>query len=101
MSGGLVSGRGTQRRPLAVQRIRRTFFPASSRGPVEPAPGAGRARHSRLALVDGSVAVVFTPAGHLQVVPAFAVGPTGKITGIDVIADPARLRRLRVALLPD
>lgn len=59
-----------------------------------------RARHSRLALVDGSVSVVFAPAGHLQVVLAFEVGATGKITGIDVIADPARLRRLTVALLP-
>jgi RNA polymerase sigma-70 factor (ECF subfamily) len=59
-----------------------------------------RARHSQLALVDGSVSVVFAPAGHLQVVLAFEVGATGKITGIDVIADPARLRRLTVALLP-
>jgi RNA polymerase sigma-70 factor (ECF subfamily) len=62
---------------------------------------AERARDSRLALVDGSVAVVFAPAGHLQVVLAFEVGATGKITGIDVIADQARLRRLTVALLPD
>jgi RNA polymerase sigma-70 factor (ECF subfamily) len=62
---------------------------------------AERARHSQLALVDGSVSVVFAPAGHLQVVLAFAVGPAGKITAIDVIADPSRLRRLTVALLPD
>src|SRR5262252_6641556 len=60
-----------------------------------------RARHSQLALVNGDVGVVFAPAGQLQAVLAFTVSPARRITAIDVIADPDRLRRLRLALLPD
>jgi RNA polymerase sigma factor (sigma-70 family) len=62
---------------------------------------AGRAASSQLALVNGSVAVVFAPGGRLQVVLAFTVGAAGKITAIDVVGDPDRLRRLTVAVLPD
>ncbi len=60
-----------------------------------------RAGHSRLALVDGAVGIVFAPAGRLQVVLALTVSPANRITAIDVIADPDRLRRLRLAVLPD
>jgi len=60
-----------------------------------------RAGRSQLALVDGEVGIVFAPAGRLQVVLAFTVGAAGQITAIDVIADPDRLRRLRLAVLPD
>ena len=60
-----------------------------------------RAGRSQLALVDGEVGIVFAPAGRLQVVLAFTVSATGQITAIDVIADPDRLRRLRLAVLPD
>jgi RNA polymerase sigma factor (sigma-70 family) len=60
-----------------------------------------RAEHSQLALVDDSVAIVYAPAGRLQIVLAMGVNAERKITGIDVIADPDRLRELRVALLPD
>jgi RNA polymerase sigma-70 factor (ECF subfamily) len=60
-----------------------------------------RAADSELALVNGDVGVVFAPAGRLQVVLAFTVGPARRITAIDVIADPGRLRRLRLAVLPD
>jgi len=59
-----------------------------------------RAADSELALVNGQVGVVFAPAGRLQVVLAFTVSPARKITAIDVIADPGRLRRLRLAVLP-
>jgi RNA polymerase sigma-70 factor (ECF subfamily) len=59
-----------------------------------------RAEHSELALVDGSVAVVYAPAGHLRIVLALGVSADGKITAIDVIGDPERLADLRVALLP-
>jgi RNA polymerase sigma factor (sigma-70 family) len=61
----------------------------------------GRARDSRLALVNGSVGVVFAPAGRLQVVLAMTVSAASRITAIEVIADPARLRRLRLAVLPE
>jgi RNA polymerase sigma factor (sigma-70 family) len=60
-----------------------------------------RAADSRLALVDGDVGIVFAPAGRLQVVLAFTVSAARRVTAIDVIADPGRLRRLRLAVLPD
>ena len=61
---------------------------------------SARARHSQLALVDGAVGVVFAPAGRLQVVLVLTVSAARRITAIEVIADPARLRRLRLAMLP-
>src|ERR1022692_2488147 len=60
-----------------------------------------RAAHSQLALVDGSVGIVFAPAGRLQVVLVPTVSAARRITAIDVIADPDRLGRLRLAMLPD
>jgi len=62
---------------------------------------AGRAADSQLALVNGSVGVLFAPGGRLQVVLAFTVGPAGTITAIDVIGDPERLSGLELAVLPD
>ena len=61
---------------------------------------SARAGHSQLALVDGAVGIVFAPAG-VQVVLLLTVSETRRITAIDVIADPDRLRGLRLALLPD
>jgi hypothetical protein len=79
--------------------------PVLLRGADTVAGGAlassGRAGHSRLALVDGSVGIVFAPAGQLQVVLALTVSAARRITAIEVIADPGRLRRLRLAVLPD
>jgi RNA polymerase sigma-70 factor (ECF subfamily) len=80
-------------RPMQLQGAK-----AVSRGAVAASVRAGE---SQLALVNGDVGVVFAPAGRLQVVLAFAVSPARRITAIDVIADPDRLRRLRLALLPD
>ena len=62
---------------------------------------SGRAGQSQLALVDGAVGIVFAPAGRLQVVLALTVSAASRITAIDVIADPARLRRLQLALLSE
>ncbi len=79
--------------------------PALLRGADMVARGAlassGRAGYSRLALVDGAVSIVFAPAGRLQAVLALTVSEAHRITAIDVIADPDRLRRLRLAVLPD
>jgi RNA polymerase sigma-70 factor (ECF subfamily) len=61
---------------------------------------SSRAAQSRLALVDGSVGIIWAPAGRLQVVLALTVNAASKITAIDIIADPDRLRRLRLAMLP-
>jgi RNA polymerase sigma factor (sigma-70 family) len=71
---------------------------AVSRGAVA---ASVRATESQLALVNGNVGVLFAPAGRLQVVLALTVSPARRITAIDVIADPGRLRRLRLALLPE
>jgi RNA polymerase sigma-70 factor (ECF subfamily) len=60
---------------------------------------ASRAEHSRLALVDGTVGVVFAPAGHLQIAVKLTVSAEGMITAMDVIADQERLRGLRLAVL--
>jgi RNA polymerase sigma-70 factor, ECF subfamily len=79
--------------------------PTLLRGARTVARGAvmssGRAEHSQLALVDGAVGIVYAPAGHLQVVLALTVNSARHITTIDVIADPDRLRRLHLAVLPD
>jgi len=61
---------------------------------------AAVARQSQLALVDGAVGIVFAPAGHLRIALALTVGEAGRITAIDVIADPGRLSQLDLAVLP-
>ena len=68
--------------------------------PTAPSTSAGRAADSRLALVDGAVGIVFAPAGHLRVVLVLTVNEARRITAIDVIADPDRLERLSLSLLP-
>ena len=82
-----------------------TGKPVLLRGAELVARGAlassGRAGHSQLALVDGAAGIVFAPAGRLQAVLALTVSPERRITAIDVIAEPDRLRRLRLAVLPD
>ena len=79
--------------------------PARLRGADTVAGGAvmsaGRAGQSQLALVNGTVGIVFAPGGRLQVVLALTISAARRITAIDVIADPDRLRRLRLAVLPD
>jgi RNA polymerase sigma factor (sigma-70 family) len=80
-------------RPVTLHgadRVARNAAAASSRG-----------GQSQLALIDGAVGIVFAPAGRLQVVLALTVSPARRVTAIDVIADPDRLRRLRLAVLPD
>jgi RNA polymerase sigma factor (sigma-70 family) len=69
-----------------------------SRGAIA---SAGRAGQSQLALVNRGVGIVFAPAGRLQVVLILTVSAARKITRIEVVADPDRLRGLRLALLPD
>jgi RNA polymerase sigma-70 factor (ECF subfamily) len=54
------------------------------------------ARSAEVALVDGLPGLVVAPAGRLRLVLRIAV-EGGRITVIDVIGDPARLRRVRLA----
>ena len=57
-----------------------------------------RARFAEPALVNGMVGAVIAPHGRLQLVLAVTV-TGGRVAGYDVIADPARLARLELAVL--
>jgi RNA polymerase sigma factor (sigma-70 family) len=59
-----------------------------------------RAPFARLALVDGAVGMVVAPHGRLATVMTFTV-TLGKITEINIVADPERLRQLNFAVLDD
>ena len=61
---------------------------------------SGRARFAQPALVNGAVGVIVAPRGRLLLVLALNI-TGGKILEIDVIADPARLRQLDLAVLDD
>ncbi len=60
----------------------------------------GRAQAAQPALVNGSVGVLVAPYGRLLGVLDLSIRH-GKITAITVIADPARLRQLRLAVFDD
>jgi RNA polymerase sigma factor (sigma-70 family) len=57
-----------------------------------------RVTAGRLALIDGSVGLIVAPAGKLERVMLFSF-TDAKIARLDVVADPARLRTLDVAVL--
>ncbi|HET7017464.1 MAG TPA: sigma-70 family RNA polymerase sigma factor [Streptosporangiaceae bacterium] len=78
-------------RPVVLQGVE-----AVSRG---ASLGSRRAGKSELALVDGSVGVVFAPEGKPAAVLVFTVNDERRIAAIDVIADPDRLRRLHLTAL--
>jgi RNA polymerase sigma factor (sigma-70 family) len=80
-------------RPMVLQGLERV-----ARGAVASSP---RAEHSQLALLDGNVGIVYAPAGRLEIVLTFTVSEDKKITAIHVIADPERLHRMHLAVLPD
>jgi RNA polymerase sigma factor (sigma-70 family) len=76
--------------------------PATLRGAAAVASGAlasaARSRYSGLALVNGTPGIVMAPGGRLVIALALTI-EDGKITRIEVIADPARLRELDLAVL--
>ena len=57
-----------------------------------------RARYAEPALVNGMVGAVIAPHGRLQLVLAVTV-TGGRVAAYDVIADPARLAQLELAVL--
>jgi RNA polymerase sigma factor (sigma-70 family) len=61
---------------------------------------SGRARFAQLALVNGAVGAVWAPGGRPRVVFGFTI-TRGKIVAIDLLADPERLRQLRLSVLGD
>ncbi|HEY7015980.1 MAG TPA: sigma-70 family RNA polymerase sigma factor [Streptosporangiaceae bacterium] len=90
--------------PDVVLRADRATVPAGRptllRGAEHVARGAmaGRSRFAQAALVDGAVGIVVAPRGQLTIALTFSFG-RGRITEIEVIADPERLRDLDVAVL--
>jgi RNA polymerase sigma factor (sigma-70 family) len=92
--------------PDVVRRADRAALPADAATELRGAQAvaeetrgnARRARFAQVALVNGAVGLIVGPRGRLVV----AIGLTikgGKITEIDVIADPQRLRQLDLAVL--
>ena len=61
---------------------------------------SGRARGARPALVNGSVGALVARNGRLFLVINLTVS-NGKIVEIETVADPARLRQLRLSILDD
>ena len=76
--------------------------PAELRGAAAVAHGArlsaGRSSESVLALVDGVPGIVHAPDGRLTTVLAFSYRGD-RISGVEVIAEPARLAALELAVL--
>lgn len=92
--------------PDVVLRADRAVVPSPEpilvRGADTVAKGAmaatGRAQFTGTALIDGAVGLAMAPRGKLRVVLAFTI-TDGKVTEIDVIAEPDRLRELELAVL--
>jgi RNA polymerase sigma-70 factor (ECF subfamily) len=61
---------------------------------------SGRARAAQPALVNGAAGLVWAPGGRPRVVFGFTI-MDGKIVAIDLVADPARLRQLDLAILDE
>ena len=59
-----------------------------------------RAQSAQLALVNGAVGVILAPRGRLSVALSLTV-VNGKITEMDVVADPERLAELDLAVVAD
>ncbi|MGZ4724656.1 MAG: sigma-70 family RNA polymerase sigma factor [Ilumatobacteraceae bacterium] len=66
--------------------------------PVVAGTFSGRAQFAQPALVDGAMAAVWAPGGKLRVVFNMTIGD-GKISAIELIADPDHLGELDVAML--
>jgi RNA polymerase sigma-70 factor (ECF subfamily) len=92
--------------PDVVLRSDRAALPSGGsseiRGAVAVArrAAAGGARAAQPALVNGGVGVVVAPLGRLLMVLVFSISHE-KITEIDAVADPERLRQLELAVLND
>jgi len=92
--------------PDVVVRADRVAVPPGAAREVRGAPAVAkqalifsrRARFAQLALVNGSVGVIAAPRGRLIIVLAFKF--TGqRIVEVDIIADPAHLRQIDLAVL--
>ncbi len=61
---------------------------------------SGRAKVAQLALVNGTIGLVWASGGHPRVVFDFTIRG-GKIIAIDMLADPERLLELELTVLND
>ena len=61
---------------------------------------SGRAHFAQKALVNGSVGLVWAPGGRPRAVFGFTIR-RANIVAIDILADPARLRQVDLAVLHD
>jgi RNA polymerase sigma factor (sigma-70 family) len=91
--------------PDVVFRHDRTAVPVGASREVRSASAvarqfSGRAQGARTALVNGSVGIVVAHHGRLSLVLNLTI-TRGKIVEINVVADPARLRQLDLAVLDD
>lgn len=89
--------------PDVVFRFDRTAVPTGMSREVHGASAVatqflGRAQGARPALVDGAVAAIVAPRGHLFLVLNFTIR-NDKIVEIEAVADPERLRLLDLAVL--
>ena len=122
-SRGSVSQGGAHRRPRGPPRCARSGRRASHRwrgahrrgrsgrrqhaaraqgrrdmGETVPSRSRRGARFVQLALINGSVGLIFAPSGRLSRVLIFTFA-NDKVTRVEVIGDPARLRELDIAVL--
>ncbi len=71
-----------------------------TRGAADVAEYCRRARGARPTLLNGTAAALWMPSGQPRVVYSFTISGE-KITAIDLIADPARLRQLDLVIPND
>jgi RNA polymerase sigma-70 factor (ECF subfamily) len=57
----------------------------------------GRARAAQVALIDGAPGLVFAPGGVVRVAFLFATAGD-RIVGMELVADPARLKAMEIAV---
>lgn len=94
--------------PDVVVRADRAAVPAGVPTEVHGAPAAAknalafsaRARFAQVALVNGTVGIVVAPHGRLSIVLVFTIRQE-RITEIDVVTDPVRLRQLDLRILTE
>ncbi|MGV4981623.1 sigma-70 family RNA polymerase sigma factor [Streptomyces sp. NRAIS4] len=58
------------------------------------------ARHSEPAVINGRVGLLVAPGGRLRLAVCFSI-ENGLVKEYELVAEPARLRRLRIRLLPE
>jgi RNA polymerase sigma-70 factor (ECF subfamily) len=87
----------------ADQFVSLTTRPVELRGAAVVAKGAHaaapRARFTGAALIDGAPGLVMMSEGRFAVAVIFTLTREGRIGGIDVVAEPRRLRALEISVL--